>query len=176
MKMTPEEFAQLKKDQPELFASESADPPAVPVVGLTQEQINIAIAESLKGVVGEAIKTAQEQVAQEAQTRLDNDKKLDAYLAGVAVPKSTKERLRAQYSGSLEYDEAVIKIASESAVAEFAEYAKAAGITGPKITGAGMTGSAQSDTNPNTTAGPGSAVALEAVTTVWGSPKSASKN
>lgn len=147
-KWTDEDIEQLRRERPELFAgtSQEGQPGSVDVSAVAQEaakQVASQIKTAMSEVVAEAVKTTQEQIAQESREKAETLRKIDDYLKGIALPTSTKSRIRAQFDGAREYNEDELKTACESARAEFDEYRKQAGITGPMITGGGVTGSAQ---------------------------------
>ena len=166
--LTPEEFAQLQKERPELFAQEGQ--------GTHGAQVDVAAiaAEAAKQVTGmitdavsKAVKDTQDKIAQESEEKKATLESIDKYLSGVALPASTKTRIRAQFDGAREYKEDELKTACESATKEFEEYRKAAGITGPVIKGAGSSGMT-SEGEGSPVVSPGAAMAHEATMSAFG--------
>lgn len=146
--LSDEDIAALRKERPDLFTShESHDTADVDVTAIAQEAAK-QVAGQIKEAVAAAVKETQEQMAQESREKAATMASIDAYLKGVALPASTKARLRAQFDGAREYKEDELKVACEAATAEFDEYKKAAGITGPVLVGAGVTGTSQEGSAP----------------------------
>lgn len=137
--LTADDIAEMQKERPELFPTARGGTAAEAAVSFDPEALKKDLTDSVKSVIGDAVRQAQESWENEQAKKASTKRATESYLEGVALPRLTKTRIAAQFDGAAEYDEDKLKEAVTAAEAEIKEWSGGKG--GPSHSTTGMSGS-----------------------------------
>lgn len=124
----------LRANAPQLIEQIKAE--LKPATESTDDPPEAPTAEAIKLMVTEGVQAAMAQMAAENTKRQDTSKKVRDLLAKSGLPTRIQNRIASMFADSVEVAEESVT----AAITDAKEELKELGVTGPKITGEGMTG------------------------------------